>query len=102
MILPTGPSGRRNLSALKEAVRWKYAWPGGYPLSAITTDGAALCMECVRKNWRNVAQETLHPSWSCGWGVAAVDILWEGGNCCDNCGECLDAYPSEEEEEQNQ
>lgn len=99
MILPIGPSGRRNLSALKEAVRRPYAWPGGYPLSAVTTDGAALCMDCIRKNWRVVAQETLHPSWSCGWGIYGVEVLWEGGNYCAQCNVCLDAYPSEEEEE---
>ena len=96
MILPIGPSGRRNLSALKEAVRRPYAWPGCYPLSAITFDGAALCMDCIRKNWRNVCHETLLKGWEgCGWGIYGVEVLWEGGNYCDNCGECLDAYPSE-------
>lgn len=35
---------------------------------------------------------------SCGWGVVAVDVLWEGGNYCDNCSTVLDAYPSEETE----
>lgn len=89
---------RRNIGWLKQAVRQKYAWPGGYPLSAITSDGAALCMECVRKNWSLVAKSTLH-RWSDGWCVDFVDRLWEGGNCCDNCGTCLDAYPSDGGEE---
>jgi hypothetical protein len=93
--IPKKPSGRRNLSNLKEAVRNKYVWPGGYPLSAITFDGSALCMDCVRKNWRNVCQETLIKGWEeCGWGVRAVEILWEGGNYCEHCNECLDAYPT--------
>lgn len=87
---------RRNISWLKNAVRQKYAWPGGYPLSAITFDGAALCMGCVKANWKTVCHETVIKGWEmCGWGVRAVEVLWEGGNHCDNCNACLDAYPAE-------
>lgn len=90
---------RRNISWLKNAVRQPYAWPGGYPLSAITFDGAALCMDCVKENWKTVCHETVIKGWEmCGWGVRAVEVLWEGGNNCDNCNACLDAYHSEEEE----
>lgn len=87
---------RRNISWLKNAVRQKYAWPGGYPISAIMEDGA-LCMDCVRKEWRQVAWETMHGIRGC-WRVRFTDVLWEGGNYCDNCNACLDAYPAEEEE----
>jgi len=87
---------RRNIGWLKQAVRHPYAWPGCYPLTAITSCGTALCMECVRRNWGMVAKSTLY-SWRDGWCVADVGVLWEGGNHCDNCGENLDAYPSEEE-----
>lgn len=90
---------RRNLMQIKRALREGYAWPGGYPFSFLTFDGGALCADCVRKNWRSVCHETLIVGWErCGWGVQAVDVLWEGGNLCDNCGECLDAYPTEREE----
>ena len=93
-------SKRRNLTFLKSAIRQGFAWPGGYPLSAITCDGAAICMDCCRKNWRNVCYETMIRKWEgCGWSVAAVDVLWEGGNYCDHCNVNLDAYPSEEMEE---
>lgn len=89
---------RRNLIFLKNAIRQGYAWPGGYTLSAITFDGAALCMNCCKKNWRFVCHETLIRGWEkCGWGVQSVDVLWEGGNYCDQCNANLDAYPSEEE-----
>jgi hypothetical protein len=92
---------RRNLNFLKRAIREKYAWPGGYPLSAITFDGSALCMDCCRKNWWSVCHETLIPGWErwCGWGVQSIDVLWEGGNYCGHCNANLDAYPSEEGEE---
>ena len=88
---------RRNLTFLKQAIRQGYAWPGGYPLSAITFDGSALCMDCCRKNWRNICHEMLIRGWqSCGWGIRSVEVLWEGGNYCDQCSCNLDAYPSEE------
>ena len=89
---------RRNISWLKNSVRQPYAWPGGYPISAIMADGAALCMDCVRANWELIAKSTLH-SWMDGWCVADVDVLWEGGNRCANCNQCVDAYPSERGEE---
>ena len=33
-----------------------YAWPGGYPLYFVTSDGAALSFEAVLANWRNIVQ----------------------------------------------
>lgn len=89
---------RRNLISLKRAIRAKYAWPGGYPLSAITFDGAALCMDCCRKEWRAICADNLIPSLGWGWRIASVDVLWEGGNYCDHCNANLDAYQSDEEE----
>ena len=92
-------SKRRNISFLKTAIRQGLAWPGGYPLSAITFDGSALCMDCCRKNWRSVAHESMIKGWErCGWGVTAVEVLWEGGSYCAHCSAVLDAYPSEETE----
>jgi hypothetical protein len=86
---------RRNISWLKQAVRERHAWPGGYPLSAIASDGEALCMDCVRGHWSLVARSTVH-GWRDGWCVEGVEVLWEGGNYCANCGKNVDAYPSKE------
>jgi hypothetical protein len=86
---------RRNISWLKQAVRQPYAWPGGYPLSAITSDGAAACMDCVRDDWGAYARSTMY-SYRDGYRIDAVDVLWEGGNYCANCGQCVDAYNQEE------
>jgi hypothetical protein len=86
------------LRQVKDAIRTGYAWPGGYPLSVICNDGEALCTDCARKEWRNIAHDTVK-GWRTGWDVAGVQVLWEGGNHCDQCSACLDAYPQEEGEE---
>lgn len=80
----------------KNAIRAGFAWPGGYPLSLIMTDGGALCMDCARTEWRGIAHDTVK-GWRTGWDAAGVDVLWEGGNRCDHCNACLDAYPEEGE-----
>jgi len=90
---------RRNLSKIKEAVRQKYAWPGGYPMSFYFFQGGGVfCADCVRRDWRSIADQTLHPERDCGWGVAGVEVQWEDGSPCEKCGCNLDAYPKEEEE----
>ena len=41
------------------------------------------------ESWAARAQEALNARFS-------TLILWEGGNHCDHCGRCVDAYPDEE------
>ena len=82
---------------VKDAARNCYAWPGGYQLSIICNDGGALCPACAKDNWHSIAHDTIK-GWSTGWDVAGADVLWEGGNYCDQCSACLDAYPQDEEE----
>ena len=86
------------LRQVKDAIRQGFAWPGGYPFSVICNDGAALCTECARNEWRQIAHDTVK-GWRSGWNVAGAEIIWEGGNYCDHCNACLDAYPQEEVEE---
>ena len=90
-------NARDLLKRAKDAIRMPYAWPGGYPISLVMGDGACLCPECGKKNWRSIYEETRQPGRGTGWKIAAVDVLWEGGNHCDQCGTCLDAYPAEED-----
>ena len=78
---------------VKDAIRQPFAWPGGYPKTAITDDGGLLCATCMKSNYPSIAHDTVK-GWNTGWRVAAVDIIWEGGNHCDHCNECVDAYPS--------
>ena len=62
---------------LKEHLRkGEYAWPGGYPLYFITTDGAALSFKAVRENLRSVLW-SMKNKVNDGWRVCAVDANWE-------------------------
>jgi hypothetical protein len=68
-----------------------YAWPGGYPLYLITSDGAALHFDCARANYRSI-------SWSIrnqcrdGWLVEACDINYENPELyCDHCSEPIES-----------
>ena len=76
---------------LKDLRQHPYAWPGGYPLYAVATDGGALCAACVRDEWRLIATAT-HEGDRSGWAVAGIDINWEDTDLhCDNCGEKIES-----------
>lgn len=73
--------------ALRRAIREKYAWPGGYALFGICSDGGLLCCGCMRAEYRQIAYARGH-NLRDGWAVVAVDHM---GNCdeiqgCDHCG----------------
>jgi len=75
----------------------EYAWPGGYQLAFITSDGALLCFDCVRKELRNVL-DSIRTECDDGWRVVACDIRYDGelecGDYCDHCSKQL-AEPME-------
>jgi len=59
-----------------------YAWPGGYPLFAITSDGAALCHKCCSTEREAIGTTT----GSDGWCVVSLDINYEDTSLyCDHC-----------------
>ena len=68
---------------VREAIRDKYAWPGGYPLYIVMEDGEALCVECGKKEYRLLAE---------GWRPEAPDINWEDPDlyCC-HCHERIES-----------
>ena len=82
-------------AAVKNAIRNKYAWPGGYPLFLITTDGGALCVACGRKEYKRIAYAVRH-ALNDGWNAAAVDVNWEDPDLyCDHCNTRIEsAYAS--------
>ena len=76
---------------IKDAIRTKYAWPGGYPLFLITSDGAALCVECGRKEYRQIAYAIMHKQ-NDGWRVTAADVNWEDNSLfCDHCSKQIES-----------
>lgn len=69
-------------ATLREGPR---TWPGFYPLYFITHDGAALCFDCGRKEFRQIAWDFMHKT-STGWRVVACDINYEDNDLhCDHC-----------------
>ena len=79
----------RNMSkmdAVKFAARNPYAWPGGYEVGLITTDGALLCNACVRAEYRQILEHT-RDGLSSGWGASACTIIYPDmeAEYCSHC-----------------
>ncbi len=64
-----------------------YAWPGGYPLYFVMSDGAAMNFAAARENCRQVL-EAIRDQDSSGWRIMGVQVNWEDTElvCC-HCGE---------------
>jgi len=64
-----------------------YAWPGGYELFFITSDGGAICFDCARKEFRLIC-DSIRNGHNDGWRVVACEIAdyCEDGLACDHCG----------------
>ena len=78
-------------AAIKQAIRDEYAWPGGYPLFLVTSDGAALCIDCGKKEYRNIVRSIRH-NVSDGWKVEAAAVNWEDTElCCDHCNKKIES-----------
>ena len=68
-----------------------YAWPGGYPLYAITSDGGVLCMSCCKSEARQIIP-SIKSQLSDGWQVQAFDVNWEDPHLiCDHCGNPIES-----------
>jgi hypothetical protein len=69
-----------------------YAWPGGYPLFAITHDGAALCHHCCKTERETIGTTTGRD----GWGVVALEANWEDPDLyCGHCGDRIESAYAE-------
>lgn len=67
-----------------------YAWPGGYPCFAITSDGAALCAHCTKREMGSIVT-AIAQHLSDGWAVEAIEINWEDANLyCGHCGQRIE------------
>lgn len=76
-----------SVAQIKAALRaGPYVWPGGYELFAVTSDGAALCFDCVKAEFRQIAHSTRHRL-SDGWRIIGFEIAdWlECEVMCENC-----------------
>lgn len=66
-------NGRELRKAVKQGA---WAWPGGYPIYFIASDGAPLSFEAVAENLEQCAEATQTQDKG-GWCIVAADINWE-------------------------
>lgn len=81
------------LRAVRAFIRQPYAWPGGYPMALLMSDGETLCAKCARAEYRQISNSTRHALRD-GWRAADVFVHWEGAPLiCAHCGaETASAY----------
>lgn len=97
--------GQRTIATcaeLKAALRnGEYAWPGGYPLYFVCSDGAALSFDAVRQNLREVF-EAIQTHDGSGWDVTGCAVNYEDGELfCDHTGARIPSAYAEPEESVN-
>ncbi len=77
---------------LKDAIRQKYVWPGGYAILLLTSDGALLCCDCARKEYRSISHSTRH-NLKDGWNVYGIQTSAEINDpeteFCDHCSKAV-------------
>lgn len=82
----------RSLRLADQLAANPYAWPGGYPLFAVTSDGAALCKRCCAAEREAIGTTT----GSDGWCVVAVAANWEDPALfCDHCSDRIESAYAE-------
>jgi len=83
---------------LRKLIRAKYVFPGGYPMYGFTSDGAALCMDCLRSEYKSIARAIRDDDTDCGWHVFGIDVNWEDASLyCDHCGEFIESAYAEDD-----
>lgn len=79
------------IAELKATLRaGQYAWPGGYPVFFITSDGATLSFDSVKEELHQIIW-SIENQVSDGWRVVACDINYEFTLFCDHSGEQIES-----------
>lgn len=81
------------ISDFRRAMRYgPYAWPGGYPLYFVTSDGAALSFAAARAERRAILQAIASNDTRSGWRVIGADVNWEDSTLiCDHTGDRIES-----------
>jgi hypothetical protein len=78
----------RNGAELRASIRaGAYAWPGGYALAFLASDGGAICFDCARRELRSITWSIRHRV-SDGWRIVGIAGEHETDEAChcDHCG----------------
>ena len=97
-LAPLRQTFRRHYREIRTSAEFKatlragaFAWPGGYPLYFIMSDGGALCFACGRKELRYILPAIASRA-NDGWRAIACDINYEDQECyCDNCSKQIES-----------
>lgn len=74
----------------------RYAWPGGYPLFLVMSDGGCLCARCVDEERGRIHCAAVEKSRD-GWRPMGVDVNWEDPDLfCDNCSARIESAYAED------
>lgn len=86
----------QTVSDFRRAMRHgPYAWPGGYPVHFVTSDGEALSFAAVRGNIRLVLDSIAHRH-NDGWRVIGLDVNYEDGDLyCAHTGDRIESAYAE-------
>lgn len=101
---PLRPNYARHHGRIESAADFKaclrasgFAWPGGYPLYFLTSDGAALSFAAARENAREIIAALNTGDKRSGWHVCACEINWEDSSLvCDHSGKPIPSAYGEE------
>ena len=81
-------TGSRSLRLADQLVREPYAWPGGYPMYAVTDDSGVICRFCAEEERQWIALTNGRD----GWCVVDLSVNWEDLELrCDCCGREIEA-----------
>jgi hypothetical protein len=93
---------RQIKNAVKDAIRNKYAWPGGYPIFIVLHDGESLCVDCAREEFKQIVWDWIAKV-DTGWFADGADINYEDDDlsCCHCYGPIESAHGKETEDVDN-
>jgi hypothetical protein len=73
-----------------------WAWPGGYPILYVLSDGETLCPKCANREIVRI-DDSISSQSSDGWRMVGFDINYEDLNCyCCHCNERIQSAYAEE------
>lgn len=83
----------KTISDFRRAVRnGPYAWPGGYPLYFVTSDGGALSFKTAKQERRSILEALRTDDKDSGWYVVGTNINYEDADLiCDHSGEQIES-----------
>lgn len=82
----------KTVADLKATLRaGQYAWPGGYQLYFITSNGEALSFDAVRENFRECI-DNMRTRYRCDWNIVACHVNYEDNDLvCAHTGKLIPA-----------